>query len=574
MSFDEISQQIVKKSVRSAVCIDDAYASAYTPTENLIGLNWEESADLYRRFREDGCCDLDIFQFTSYDDTWGKEHVKYNKDLLILDWELNPLAAGEKYLDSLRIIKDVVESYKIPFILIYTNTEDLHSVGKRLVSSFNEISEKGFDQLCTKCNRQFQGLSDSEEDLDFKNVSNEMFQDFYEYVHFYSRRAELREEIIAKLIESLEVRDECQEKFKNGLFKIFKSQNDNPDEILHLAIAALNDNSDSHTLTRIEINKHAYRINGTIVIIYHKQDKEGGVKPENLFAEFADSIVKNPYSFLNLLSLEFKDKLREDFSIIGTEFSRISEPAFLFHLNNYRDKKTNALDLKYIYDFILKSWVSELYAQKTNEHSNVLEYLAERIENLKSESPRLFDIENANILKELVRYSAFISNTNLRTREDKTLRFGDIFRRENTEEYFLCVTPLCDCVRPKEKINDNFYFVKGIVEQDNQKALRKAESGFYSFIEVDDVPLSIEWKCKPFTSYITRNDITEMTLHYSGKVLELKHVTILKENYVQRISNQSFGYGFRVGVDLPHIEEVLVPDGEACEIEVVPKVVV
>jgi hypothetical protein len=549
MSFQSAAHGIIKSSLRSAICIDDNYASAYTPRDTANGLNFDEPAELYVKFREEGCCDLDIFQYKSYQETWKKEHMLFNKDLLIIDWELDPKNVAGKYLDTIRILEDVVESNKIPFVVIYTNTEDLHEVDKALIANFNYVSVKEFEQKCKNAEREFGFLSSDKDSIDVEKTFDDLKENLYQYIHYFKQRKTLNIEITEYLIKSFQIKPDQKEKFFIKLKKIFSPQNSNNHFIFDLAISVLNENTNIHSINRIEIEAHSYKINGTIVIIYHKQKHEGGIKPNDLFSEFANAIVNNPYSYLSLLSLEFKDLLRENFSMIGTEFSRISEHAFLYHLNNYR-KTDSSFDTKYIYDFILKSWISELYNQKMNEESISLSLLDERYNDLKEFIP---GSSNETFLKELVRYSSFISNSFINNREDLTLRFGDLFFCKQNKTFFLCITPLCDCIRPKDKIDDNFYFVKGSIGNDSE-ALREAESGFYSFVSFSNETYSIRWKCKPFTVYIENNNINNLPFTHCGKKTELKHISVLKENYTQRIANQSFGYGFRVGVDLPHIK--------------------
>lgn len=130
------------------------------------------------------------------------------------------------------------------------------------------------------------------------------------------------------------------------------------------------------------------------------------------------------------------------------------------------------------------------------------------------------------------------------------MRFGDIFFEEKTIEYFMCITPHCDCVKP-EKIESNYYFVKGAVAT-NISAVKHAETGHYSFLYFNNSVISIEWETRPFTVHVKKNDINKMTFNYSGVVKKPVFRTTQKENFTQRISNESFGYGYRVGIDLPH----------------------
>ena len=92
MSFDEVAKSVIKNSIRSAICIDDKYAAAYSTTTEIAEkkLKLDEPKRLYNSFRELGQCDLDIYQFESLDKSWKKGYMIPNKDLMILDLGIRP----------------------------------------------------------------------------------------------------------------------------------------------------------------------------------------------------------------------------------------------------------------------------------------------------------------------------------------------------------------------------------------------------------------------------------------------------------------------------------------------------
>jgi hypothetical protein len=323
-------------------------------------------------------------------------------------------------------------------------------------------------------------------------------------------------------------------------------------ELAMMSIAQESDIKSMFKIERISTQQHAFRLNGAIILVYHKQEKDNGIKPENLFTVFAEAVVSNPHNYLNILSLELKDRLRESFSRIGTQFSKTDEQAFFFHLENYRTLNNGKdYDLRSVYDFILKSWIGELHQQKINEQPNILQFANHRYRTLESPPPKKLAEIDTNLITELVRYCAYVSTSKLTGRSDPSLRFGDLFiNQANPNEYFLCITPSCDCLHP-ENINNNFYFIKG-ANFNGFQAIQEAETGFHSFIIRANEPKCIKWQCKPFTSYITSNDVYQLKINYCGSEIQLQHLIILKENYAQRIANESFGYGHRVGIDLPH----------------------
>ncbi len=551
-SFSDVAIDVIRNSIRSAICIDDKYASAYEEdTSNLIV---DEPRILHKSFREVGLCDLDIYRFTTYEATWNPSVMLSNKDLLILDWELD---ADGNFDNAIKILTKVIESKKIPFVLVYTSTPDLHSVSKALIREFSPYDREVFNIISESLKVNFTPISDDPEAIEADLFLEENTELFYEYVFNWNKRDEFVTNILANFRDKFSIKGQIREsgirtKVSASLKAIITQHNDELLELAMMSIAQESETKSAFRIERISMAQHAFRLNGAIVLVYHKQDKEDGIKPEDLFKVFAEAVVSNPHNYLNILSLELKDRLRESFSKIGTQFSKTDEQAFFFHLENYRTLNNGEdYDLRSIYDFILKSWIGELHQQKINEQPRILQFANHRFGTLTSPPPKELAANNTILVKELVRYCAYVSTTKVINRSDPSLRFGDLFLNPaNSNEYFLCITPSCDCLHP-EKINNNFYFVKGANSNDFQ-AIQEAETGFLSFVLRDNEPKCIRWQCKPFTSYITANDIKQLRINYCGSEIPLQHLIILKENYTQRIANESFGYGHRVGVDLPH----------------------
>lgn len=552
-SFEDIAKEVIRNSIRSAICIDDRYASAYE--EDSFGLTVDEPRKLHKSFREDGLCDLDIYRFTTFEETWNRDIMLSNKDLLILDWELD---ADGNYDNAIKILTEVVQSKKIPFVVVYTSTEDLHSVSKALVREFSPYDTDVFQTVSSALKTNYSTISNEPNSIEADLFLEENSKTFYEYLFNWKNRPETELKLLKRIRQSFFIKEKIGETaIKNKVSAAVKVViNDHNDGLLELAMIAIAQESETKSpfrIERISTFQHAFRLNGTIVLVYHKQNKEDGIRPEDLFSVFAEAVVSNPHNYLNILSLELKDRLRESFSKIGTQFSSTDEQAFFFHLQNYRTlNKGEDYDLRSIYDFILKSWIGELHQQRINEQPKILQFAGYRYETLESKPPKNLQETHKSLIDELIKYCAYVSTSKVSNRSDPTLRFGDLFvNSDKTDEFYLCITPSCDCLHPKDNINNNFYFVKG-ANFNGFQAIREAETGFHSFVLRENEPKCIKWQCKPFTSYVTTNDIQQLKIDYCGSTIQLQHLTILKENFAQRIANESFGYGHRVGVDLPH----------------------
>lgn len=553
-----IAKEIIKNSIRSAICIDDAYAAPYSEPDQ--DLNYKDPKELFYSFRKDGHCDLDIYQYTN-DEEWSKhKYLLHNKDLLVQDWELNPSPGpGEAKFDrTITILKDIFEKKIIPFVVIYTNREDLSEVSKELLTKFNTYNVDDFELVTNDLIRKFKSVSSNCEELHSFLEEDTQNQLFHEYIMFTERRVEIQEQILSSFCSFLEMDDSGNKITIRRILSVMKDLCNTTsigEAILLLSHICLSKERKEDDLmffnTRINIKRLCYSINGTIVLLVHKGELEGGVKPEELFEVFSQSVTNNPHSIINLISIELKDKFRKDFSKIGTGFNTIDESAFLYHAKNYYEKdketKKQVFQKTAFKNFVVRSWIHELQQKSLGLNLDSFSLIEQEV------SEHTF--KEGNELKlSLANYASMVSCVKLTKRTNHKLGFGDIFK--SGDHYFMCVTPLCDCINPS-KVNNEFYFVKNVGSKTNLgTALKKAEQGYYSFITNGRNSEAIEWTCKPFTSYIPNemNESSKKTILYSGLSYELEFVCSLKENYTQRISNQSFGQGYRVGIDLPRLQ--------------------
>jgi len=548
MSFDKVAKEVIKNSIRSAVCIDDDYPSAYQE-EN--GLKKEEASKLYNSFRNIGTCDLDIYNFESLQKSWRKDFMIPNKDLIILDWELSKSTSEEKYKDTLTILSDIINSKQIPFVVIYTQTPDINEVSRTLIKEFYLIPYKPEDLLLAL--KEKLNECNPTEELEIDNIIEEesILKLFYEYVHNFTERVATKNAILNHIKTILQLNSTIKiidRKLKQTLSSFI---GDEKDYLIPLSLFSLAQNSDReirYHIERVESQSNIYRIGTTDILICRKElAPEDGVHPEELFNIFSEAIISNPHNYISLLALELKDQIRTEFSKIGSKFAQIDEKAFFYHMRNYRNKDQTSFNLEKINSFILRSWLEDFHSFRFDAKSKVISKIKDAYDAVNDKIPNTLD--DAQIVNSLVKYSALLSTNNSR-QERKELRFGDVFFEEKSSEYFMCITPHCDCVKP-EKIENNYYFVKGKVVK-NIIAVKNAETGHYSFLNINDIIISIEWKTRPFTLHIVENDINKIAFNYSGVDKTLVFCTTQKENFTQRISNESFGYGYRVGIDLPH----------------------
>jgi hypothetical protein len=553
---DNVAIKIIKSAIRSAICIDDEYAAPYSTQRE--GVNFNDPKKLFYSFRKDGRCDLEIYQYTDAEQ-WSKhKYLLHNKDLLIQDWELNKSSGpGEtKYDLTLPILHDIFENNIIPFVVIYTNREDLSEVSKELLNNFNAYNSDDFDLVINKFKVKFKNLSENCEEIEGYLEDDEQLKGFHEYIKSPKKRNEIVVRLLDSFIKFLEIEPTNRKKFENKIISVMKDL-DNVESIedafLILSNVCLSKDRTTEDLVfknnRINIDRLCYSINGTIVLLVHKGEIADGVKPGDLFEVFSESITNNPHSIINLISMELKDKFREDFSKIGTKFNTIDKNAFLYHAKNYYNKDTPDGEVIFqktpFKNFVVRSWIHELQQKNLDLNLNSFDLIEKEV------SAHTFK-EGDELELSLANYAAMVSCVTLSNKTNHKLGFGDIFK--SGDHYFLCITPHCDCFIPK-KIRNEFSFIKTTdINPSLKTALKNAEQGYYSFINIQGIKV-IEWACKPFTSHITdeMNRSIVKSIIYAGVTYKLEFVCSLKENYAQRISNNSFGQGYRVGIDLPHL---------------------
>lgn len=575
--FKDVAKHIIKKSIRSAVCIDDMFEEPYMSAALIEARNAELSqrdnkevildksipTKLYSSFRKVGLCDLDVYNFKSMDDSWHPQYMLNNKDLVVIDWELE---GANNYASTLEILRQAIEINEhpnVPFIIIYTYkpSADFEIIIRELVSHFSpygadrkEFIKKIHDALTISFSDCFE--EDFSED-DFKDWLEELSITFYEFWKNINVRNQIIDEICKSFNETFNVKETKRpktiNKLKVGLKTIYNT--DLPKQIENLYYLSIeNRNTEGFEFSRINSVELGMKINTSLVTIFSKDEQNNeGVKPEEVLDTFSELICNDPHNFLTLLSIEMKDKLRDELYKISNNISILDERAFFYHMNGYKTRSTNYKNE--FFDFLLKSWTNEIESYNYNNLPLIFNVIDEYVDHRKYD-----EIKGADIKKEIGELGLKLSTVEIydRLQKSPTLRFGDILKisyNDGSEpDYLICITPACICVDVC-KVDNNFYFVKSdsFKRFEDSNAVKDIETGYYSIIKDDGLLLAVKWQCKPFTLYIKNNDLNNMESNYGLKPVTLTYITTSKENFAQRISNQSFSYGTSIGIDLPHV---------------------
>ena len=279
-------------------------------------------------------------------------------------------------------------------------------------------------------------------------------------------------------------------------------------------------------------------IENTLIQILNKQE----TAPDTLINSLSENIANYKWGVMQLLGLEMQNIYRKKSSFVSPNVLQVSKKALAYH------KKNRGEDFQ---DFIKSVLVEHNAVSLRNEKLSLVDSIGEEDE---CESDT-----------ELIAMNVFYNSTCLN--DNKKLSFGDVFKSDN--DYYICITALCDCAFPEDKINNSFFFAKGSHIKPST-ALKSAEAGFVSFLDEKN---AVNWDSdnsntsgvpyiKPICFTIPNNAIVDgkmkgyqLDKEGNRKELDFQYVTTIKQNYTQRIANHTFAYPVRVGVDFVKIAE-------------------
>lgn len=559
MSFETIAKEIVHNSIKSAICVDNAFVEPYSTVEE--GDDYQTPKALFESFKKEKC-NLNVYKYTNVVD-WEKsrDYILKNNDLLILDWELR---GDPPFKDALKILGESVESRNLWFILIYTRQTDLSVIKLNIHSYFSKYYKQNME-ISIKYNTLCDRLSDETEILNVDELFRKISSELKEFVMGLSNQLQLKTNIldaIRKIIGN-ELFPQFMEKFNSIGSQIFNQELEDIFKLIgcHISNALPNPQDNYYVIRQADGMENTFLINNILIVIYNKvtaSSPEGPlvISADNIYANFAETLCKKPRNFLTLLALEMKNLYRENSNVIGQELSDIDEIAFFHHQNKLPNEDS-------FYDFLRNCWKNQLsafnYAQTPKLFSVLLEYkeLNKYGELLKEFRAKRLD----QFQMELVKLNYNYSFLKVIRKTDDRIRFGDLFIFKNVktgnEEYVLCITPHCDCLFPEENIFNKFYFASGHnISMD--KALHEAENGLYSFLMKNRQPFCIKWDNTPFTLYIPKeeNNVSKIiSVHHHNIGFQLQYLATQKENYTQRVANKVFSHASRIGVEYAHLND-------------------
>jgi len=436
--YNQKAFDILNSSINSAVFIDEKAKDFYSEISQPANVVEEKlSVDLFKTFKENGkSLVVHKFETSNLNNPQILDYLFNGRDLILLDWELADVAGQEH---SLKLLNRAVSTPYINFCCIYSSSANFNRIPLFLDAYFAGLSKDEFDLISAAYN-----YIDTHEIDNFWSQQNSI-EGFFEsnaidVSKFPVER--IREKSLELILRYIYISLEIEK------FIIPEIDNNNYD------VLNAGDNS--------------FIINNTFVLTL-KKDVEGDTDYNSLLRRISETVIKNNGSFFQLLGLEMQSVFNSNERFIDETILKSSTEALFQFRNHLKDDKTFGVIIKKL---LLEQATLKLRTAK-------LELLKTDFLDFKSKELESNNVSNEDLFQLNVFYNA-VSVKSLNTDDIPNLNFGDVFKGSG-EDYYLCITALCDCYYPN-KIEHNFYFVKGIEFNDIDLALRLGDTAFLSFL--------------------------------------------------------------------------------------------
>lgn len=546
MSFNTIASRIIEDSIVSSLYIDN---KAFEPFEEKTKDNliyFDISKGLFSSFREKNKS-LDFYKF-QLDKNWKNEsdYIFRNRDLIVLDWQLDD-TKELRQLDTLSILQEAVETDSLHFVSIYTDTKrerfpDIFYIIKAYFENrYNSDSKLIYEKILTD-------LDNEGFDMSFIKALGGKFKELALKPNNGDILKELKQVFQSQLKDKYKL-------FVESLNQLCPEATSRAWEIFGYCVNEEKENpngKNEYGVNFLFVDDNFILINHTVVQLTNKSNP----KPEDHFDFFTTALLKVCGNPLTLTSLEIRNLLRDGSGFIGKDADGINDAALYYH----RGQKEN------FFDFIVDVW-------KSHTHSFV-DHNSDKLESLKAVFWNEYDsnvdasAKLNDLMKDELTFHLALSKLNyfyntlhiLKTKTDR-IKFGDTFvsidqNGNPTGKFWLNITAHCDCLTPSENIKNNFYFIAG-QRVELKTSLTEGDKGYNSFIKIDEKIISIKWNPRPIVLNIANSEMVDYVIKAKDgipKDLSLKYISTLKENYTQRMANNSFAFAMRVGIDFASIQ--------------------
>jgi len=532
--YQQTAINIISDSIKSAVFIDDR-ALEYFSTDTEEGFPEENlSKNLYRIFKDHGVS-LSVHKFkpAHAKDKILKDYLFSKRDLVLLDWKLEGNSGEDK---SLMLLQDVVNSPHIHFCAIYTSQNDLGNVFDNVISFFSGKTKEFYDEV------------------------NEQMKPFDELNEIVNKIDIYTSETISRIIPSLARENKP---FLDALKEVTGTR-DLKCALTYLKIATSASVKSEIANPEPEVvskDSNTMVINNTIITILQKEED---TNPQQLIERLSLQVAQSKNSFTQLMGIEMQNVFAKQAAFVDSNLLKVSKETLAHHRKAMLTDGHSDLAFNQLMKSVLL------------EHAS-LSLDSSKLTILESGLMNSFIVEAPPKDDELGHINVFYNAVTLKS--NKILNFGDVFV-DSESNYYMCITALCDCFRPK-KIKNIYYFVKGTnIERD--RAFKLGDSAFVNFLDFNKCvvwsnidqdngdnsldkyipvyikPISFHVKNYEFEDNkieirrIIYNEALDKNKKEVGEDIQfisVTYVTSIKPTYTQRIANHAFAHPLRVGVD-------------------------
>ena len=570
MSYPEIALGIVKNHIKSAIFIDEKARPFYSSQDDGA-YEGNLSKSLYDNFKLNGIS-LSVHKFVTGDEekTDLKKYLFEGRDLVLLDWNLDG-EEGSSY--SLKMLTDVISKNNIHFCAIYTSNPRIDFVYENLYCYFSGKNETYFYEVEQKLTAYEEFLKPIFDE--FNVFKKESISRLIPRLRTNDSGVDLIEVIISATNEK-----NIFEALKLSKFALNKSYHKSKEELLKPTIISPETNS--------------LVIDNTLITIIQKNKEENAdVDSSSLIERFSNQISSNNESFTQLLGFEMQSIFSQNSSFIDANLLQITRNALLAHRKNIIKKEDTDEPFKHLIKNLLIEHAS--MSLRTAKLSLLNEEFLDKESVTNIEEPTEEALFHMNVF-----YNSIVTKS-LNPENLKSLNFGDVFV-DDKNNYYICITALCDCYRPS-KIQNNFYFAKGNPIK-TELALKMGDTAFVSFLpnkkviswiapesdknentkseqlveltEIESLKQELQNSIlekeyfeqflykpvyiKPVLYHVTNHKVIDNKIEITRietnapdtanfDYTSLQYVTTIRPNYAQRIANHAFGHPVRVGVD-------------------------
>lgn len=514
-------EKIITDSINYVVCIDDEFAEPYAPAEeSAVHL----SKTMFEAFSDTCNCHIEMLRY--HNGLTARKLDKYlsKKDLLILDWELS----GSNELYALRILEQTIQK-DIPFICIYTNRTNLEMIYETIAAYFSGYTNKMVQEQCEEWYKL------NVEESSFKDDVEELFSDETPDTSH-----------IVKKLKSLcgDALTECSLAYQS------------PESWYPLYLQWTNSLLPDSELPKAEkTSSGALNIDGKCILCFSKADRNPdspqAIWAENIISSIADNITSIPNNKFDIVWLNYNNHIQKVIQNRTNFLHSISDKAF-----GYFSTALLADSCEEFEQFFKNMFRDEIMYRLNECQITLPQEIIRDLQNTYT------SVKPNDIINDLLKLNEKISVNAFHAKTEHKLDFGDIFMTESlspdllcpdaSKEFWLCITAKCDCFRP-DKIEYNYIFIKG-EKCKPETALKNAEKDYYSFINTGENYTAIKWNNKIQSilfdkdNHIIRNSRSKNTGIYKGGSREFTYICRLKETYTQRMANEAFAFGNRVGI--------------------------